>query len=101
MNTNPWPKLVDHYSDTAMSDEGNSYDMSGLASSFLKSGSKKALVTTRNVSDEAIYILMTKLYKNQPLGYALSLKKGIEKLKQDHRYKHPYFWGAFRLVGVS
>lgn len=86
--------------DTAMSDDGITYDMSGLAASFLKAGSKRVLVTTRSVGDEATFILITEFYRNLSSGYAAALQKGIDKLKKDQRYKHPFFWGAFRLVGV-
>jgi CHAT domain-containing protein len=54
------------------------------------------------VSDEATQLLMTNLYQNLAtpnLGKAESLKLAQKSLITNSKYRSPFYWAAFVLVG--
>ena len=53
------------------------------------------------VDDEATQLLMTSFYENWLSGKTKreAFKTAQEILKKSPRYSHPYYWGAFVLIG--
>lgn len=87
---------------TATGDERASLGLAGVA---MRSGARSTLATLWNVDDKSTAEFMVRFYKElieEKLSKAEALRKTQEAfLKGDmgEREKHPYFWGAFVLVG--
>lgn len=74
----------------------------GIAGMAVRSGARSTLASLWTVDDEATAVLMQEFYRNlaNPANTkAASLKKAQLKLLSDRRYRHPYFWAPFILVG--
>ncbi|XP_048577914.1 tetratricopeptide repeat protein 28 isoform X2 [Nematostella vectensis] len=74
----------------------------GLARAFLAAGALSVLATLWKISDEATQYFMLRFYRNLASGMttSASLKKTIrDTIADNNRYSHPYYWGAFVLVG--
>ncbi|EDO42047.1 predicted protein [Nematostella vectensis] len=74
----------------------------GLTRAFLAAGARSVLATLWKISDEATQYFMLKFYRNLASGMttSASLKKTIQDtIADNNRYSHPYYWGAFVLVG--
>jgi CHAT domain-containing protein len=76
----------------------------GLAGVAIKAGARSALASLWSVNDKSTSLLMTEFYQQLKGGPSLSkaqaLKKAQLKILQEHdRYKHPFFWSPFLLIG--
>ena len=71
----------------------------GLQRGFQTSGVRSIIMSLWDVSDQATQELMTEFYKIWLQGNdkRSAFKKAQSKLKK--KYKHPYFWGAFIMIG--
>ncbi len=84
---------------TGLGDIKSGEGVYGLQRSFLVAGAKSVIMSLWEVSDAATMELMTEFYKSYSISgnkqeAFLSAQKKI-RLK----YKEPYYWGAFVLVG--
>jgi CHAT domain-containing protein/predicted negative regulator of RcsB-dependent stress response len=74
----------------------------GLAGIAVKAGARSTVASLWSVNDEATSLLMDKLYQelaNSKITKAEALRRAqLEILKQE-KFKHPYYWAAFVLIG--
>jgi CHAT domain-containing protein len=74
----------------------------GLAGVAIKARAKSTIASLWSVSDEGTQLLMTNLYHNLAnpnLSKAESLKLAQTSLINNPKYRSPFYWGAFVLVG--
>jgi CHAT domain-containing protein len=71
----------------------------GLQRAFQTAGAKTMLMSLWAVNDEVTQELMTSFYRNWLSGKTKSeaFRAAQEQLKE--KYKYPYFWGAFVMLG--
>lgn len=85
--------------DTAAGDDRAALGLAGLA---VKSGARSTIATLWPVRDEAAALLMSKFYQNLQAPNttkATALRQAQMALIADSRYKVPFFWAAYTLVG--
>ncbi|MBE9116033.1 CHAT domain-containing protein [Lusitaniella coriacea LEGE 07157] len=74
----------------------------GLAGIAVRAGARSTLASLWSVSDEATAQLMTQLYRElteQKVTKAQALRNAQLALLNSDTFSHPYYWGAFVLVG--
>lgn len=74
----------------------------GLAGVAVKAGARSALATLWSVNDAASSRLVGNFYRNlgQPgMNKAAALREAQKALMADRRYRHPYYWSPFLLIG--
>ena len=74
----------------------------GLAGVAIKARAKSTIASLWSVSDEATQSLMINLYQNlanKNLNKGESLKLAQQNLLQNPKYRSPYYWAPFVLVG--
>jgi CHAT domain-containing protein len=74
----------------------------GLAGVAIKARAKSTIASLWSVSDEGTQLLMLDLYHNLAnpnLSKAESLKLAQQSLIRNPKYRSPFYWGAFVLVG--
>lgn len=74
----------------------------GLAGVGLKAGAKSVLASLWSISDESTAQLIIEFYnqlKNPANSKSVSLQAAQLALLKDARFKHPYFWAPFILIG--
>ncbi|EDO31814.1 predicted protein [Nematostella vectensis] len=74
----------------------------GLARAFLAAGARSVLATLWTIGDNATLELMERFYRHLASGLSTSasLKRTIrDTISMNDKYSHPYYWGAFVLVG--
>lgn len=74
----------------------------GLAGVAVKAGARSALATLWSVNDVASARLVSNFYQNlkQPdMNKAAALSEAQKALMADRRYRHPYYWSPFLLIG--
>ena len=78
-------------------DEGNL----GIYRSFLVAGAKSVIISLWNVEDESTSLLFSRFYELIMEGYSKSESLRLAKLylKNETRFKHPFFWAPFILMG--
>jgi len=84
---------------TAEGDDRSPLGLSGVA---LKAGVRSALGSLWSVADEATKVLITEFYsqlQDAELSKAQALQRAQTALLQDDRFRHPYFWSPFILIG--
>jgi tetratricopeptide (TPR) repeat protein len=76
-------------------------ELAGLAHAFLHAGARSLLVSLWAVSDPATAALMRSFYaaRSRGLDKAAALGAAQADLRGRPEHAHPYFWGAFTLVG--
>jgi CHAT domain-containing protein len=76
-------------------------DLVGLTRAFLSAGSDAVLATLWEVNDRSTLRLMRRFYRSLPgAGRAASLALAQRSLcRGPDRFRHPYFWAPFVLVG--
>jgi CHAT domain-containing protein/Flp pilus assembly protein TadD len=83
-------------------DETGGESLSGLARAFFYAGARSLLVTHWEIPDQPTVDLMIGAFRNvsgADLTVAEALRLSQEQLMNDPRLSHPFFWGAFTLVG--
>ena len=81
---------------------GDEQAILGLAGIAVRSGARSTLATLWSVSDRSTAKLMGEFYRylNQAnMNKAQALRQAQLSLLQDQRYRHPYYWAPFVLVG--
>lgn len=73
----------------------------GLATAFLRAGVRTLVVSLWPVEDESTSVLMQHFHTLVRQGQTLdsALGAAATALAADPRWSHPYFWGAFTLIG--
>ncbi|XP_048587999.1 tetratricopeptide repeat protein 28 [Nematostella vectensis] len=74
----------------------------GLTRAFLAAGARSVLATLWQISDEATLYFMKRFYGHLVSGLtaSASLQQTIrDTIADKDKYSHPYYWGAFILVG--
>ena len=71
----------------------------GLQRSFLVAGAKALVMSLWKVDDAATQALMTNFYTNLAKGGSKSKAFKQAQLQLMAKYKEPYYWGAFVMMG--
>jgi hypothetical protein len=76
-------------------------EFAGLAQAFLLAGAQSVLVSLWNVNDRATATLMDAFYRAWMGGSdkATALSQAMVEVRTREGWDHPYYWGAFRLIG--
>jgi CHAT domain-containing protein len=98
--SNPIELLVFSACETADGDERAALGLAGVA---LRAGARSTLGTLWRVSDRSTSILMVRFYQelteNVGISKAEALRRAQLSLLDDRRFKLPYFWAPYLLVG--
>ena len=75
----------------------------GMTRAFLSAGSQNVLASLWAVNDESTRVLMIKFYRRLfETGGAEALAEAQRELRHSNaRYRHPYHWAAFVMVGPT
>jgi CHAT domain-containing protein len=82
--------------------EGDNRATLGLAGIAVRSGARSTLATLWSVNDESTAAFMAEFYRQltQPnISKAEAQRLGQIKLLTDPKYRHPFYWAPFILVG--
>lgn len=71
----------------------------GLQRAFQVAGTKALIMSLWKVNDEATQLLMTHFYRNWSKGLSKSDAFRSAQMEVRNRFNHPYFWGAFIMIG--
>ncbi|MEM7354831.1 MAG: CHAT domain-containing protein, partial [Acidobacteriota bacterium] len=74
----------------------------GLARGFLHTGARQVVASLWSVRDRATAELMRRFYQGlfrQRLTPAAALQQAQRSMWQQHRWRDPYFWAPFILIG--
>ncbi len=76
-------------------------ELAGLSQAFLQAGVRSLLVSLWQVNDPATATLMQAFYTSRQEGAdkAQALRQAMTQLQQNLHWAHPYYWGAFVLLG--
>ena len=93
--------------DTARGRIGAGEGVIGLSWAFFVAGSPTTVVSQWSVESTSTTELMLQFHRNlKPLtnsssaaSKAEALRQAQMKLLRDHRYKHPFFWAGFVVIG--
>ena len=86
---------------TAVGDLATGEGMVGLSRAFQYAGADSIVASLWNVDDEATAAFMASFYGRLGRGVskAEALRAARLELKQSARYRHPYYWAPYVLVG--
>jgi len=86
---------------TAVNDEKLNGWINNPAKAFLRKGAKSAIASLWAVDDAATGELMNNFYKNLLAGQnkVTALSNAQKSLMLSDKFKHPYYWAAFELIG--
>lgn len=87
--------------ETGLGEVKNGEGVYGLQRAFKVAGAKSLIMSLWAVSDNATQKLMVEFYRQWTAGKSkrAALRAAQNTLRADTRYKAPYYWGAFVLVG--
>lgn len=88
--------------ETGLGVDLNNQGVFGLQRAFYIAGAKNLIMSLWVVDDDATQILMSEFYKEWALNPAKeNISKAFKKAQAEVRkkYPHPYYWGAFTLLG--
>ena len=75
-------------------------DVVGLTRAFIFAGTPSILGTIWSVNDESTSIFMNHFYENlRVMDKLKSLQQAQIAMIQNEKYRHPYHWAAFQLIG--
>lgn len=81
---------------------GSGVEITGLAYQFERTNVRSVVATLWPVDDAATARLMGEFYRNldRGAGYVEALAAAQRSLAADARYRHPYYWAPFVLIGA-
>jgi CHAT domain-containing protein len=85
--------------ETAAGDDRSALGLAGLA---VKVGARSALASLWPISDASTVPLVTTFYRNlaQPgVNRAEALRRAQLKVLAEPRFRHPFYWAAFLMIG--
>ncbi|MBC7695180.1 MAG: CHAT domain-containing protein [Burkholderiales bacterium] len=88
--------------ETGLGVDLNNQGVYGLQRAFYIAGAKNLIMSLWQVDDDATMILMSEFYKEWSLDPSQqSITKAFKKAQREvqKKYPHPYYWGAFTLLG--
>lgn len=88
--------------ETGLGVDINNQGVFGLQRAFYIAGAKNLIMSLWVVDDDATQILMSEFYREWAMNPAKeNISKAFKKAQADVRkkYPHPYYWGAFTLLG--
>lgn len=68
----------------------------------LKAGARSAIATLWRINDKATSLLISEFYrqlKTHGISKAKALQNAQKKFVAQPRYRHPYYWSSFLLIG--
>lgn len=79
----------------------NRDEIAGLSQAFLFAGTRSLIVSLWRVDDPATAAMMSGFYsaRDRGLDKAAALRTAMENVRATPAWSHPYYWGAFFLVG--
>jgi CHAT domain-containing protein len=81
---------------------GKSDEFIGLPGGFIRAGAKNVVSSLWVVDDETTSLLMQKFYNyiiKQGFSHARALREAQLEIQKQRKWKNPFFWGSFRLLG--
>ena len=78
---------------------GSGEALGGLARDFIYAGSRGLIVSQWEVDRAATAALMSAIFSGQSETEGDAMRRAQTTLMNDARYSHPYYWGAFSLLG--
>ncbi len=76
--------------------------MTGLGDIFLFAGSRSVLVSQWNINDRSTAVFMRHFYDSLADGRSVGGSVREAKTRMIHsRYRHPFYWAAFGLIGCA
>jgi len=88
--------------ETALGREVRGEGLVGLTQGFMYAGARSVIASLWQVPDRATAELMARFYEfliNEGLNPADALKKAQLASASERRWRDPYFWGGFVLLG--
>ncbi|QQS30005.1 MAG: tetratricopeptide repeat protein [Sphingobacteriales bacterium] len=87
--------------ETGLGEVRNGEGVFGLQRAFQVAGAQSVMMSLREVSDAATSLFMNTFYQNflETGNKRQAFKAAQQTLRKTSDYKHPYYWGAFVLVG--
>ncbi|GAA4399648.1 CHAT domain-containing protein [Nibrella viscosa] len=87
--------------ETGLGEVRNGEGVYGLQRAFRVAGAQSVLFSLWKVDDEATQTLMATFYTHwlQSGDKTQALQQARQRLRQEPRFSHPFFWGAFVLIG--
>ena len=96
---NPVELLTLSACDTAVGDDRAALGLAGVA---IKAGARSAVATLWSVNDGASAVLVSDFYarlKDAQKSKAAALREAQLALLSDARYRHPYYWAPYLMIG--
>ena len=85
--------------ETGLGEIKNGEGVYGLQRAFIQAGAQSLIMSLWKVNDKSTKDLMVYFYKEWLSGKSKSLSFKIAKQKIKKKYKYPYYWGAFIMIG--
>jgi CHAT domain-containing protein len=87
--------------ETGLGEIRNGEGVYGLQRAFEIAGVRNILMSLWKIDDAATVTLMEEFYRGllESHNANTALKRAQDKMRRTPMYEHPYYWGAFKLVG--
>lgn len=87
---------------TALGQDVRGEGLIGLTRGFMYAGASRIVASLWDVDDRATAVLMERFYRELLQGKqrpAEALRRAQQAMMSDPRWSHPYYWGAFVILG--